>query len=274
MLYYSRSIDQGKVRTYHRPLSMDPLKAKVQLVVTEEMPILDILQGFYTTAVINVISWNKAYAIFARSTFLDFKTYSLKPLDPFFIESLRKYHRRGWQWEETLRRQDYSSTSSLQPLRRIGDKHTWIIHLPTQGVKKAYQPDLVLEHSHFGIVCRRSSTGPSGPMAHHLISAANFGHISLEHRFVTNGRGDFSSFLAPRLDSPARMGILQAEPEERPDWAQNITEMINDIHLYTSRGVKAFVPPKHWRTFDNEIPRWYKQWYRPASLEDVDNLFS
>ncbi|RMZ88245.1 hypothetical protein DV736_g4532, partial [Chaetothyriales sp. CBS 134916] len=278
--YAMRTLVQ--IRTYHRPSAVDPERAKVQLIVTSQMPILGILGGFYTTAVLNVISWNKAYALFARDTFLDRTTYMLKPLDTYFETLLRKYKRRGWSWAEIMRPEDYSPRTSIQPNRRLGDRHTWTISLPTEGVEKAPQPDLVLEYSCFMLQPRRTRSNPT--TLSYLLSAEPFQHLSLNYRYVRAGRLTWIGFLAERLHSYAKLDILAMEPKDRPKWVRRDERFhynIMDDFYHNSDVLTQFQKPKDWRTFDSEIPRWYKQWYSslspqalefPAELEDQSDF--
>ena len=65
----------------------------------------------------------------------------LKPLDSYFEKLLQKYVRRGWVFEEVMGEEDESSMAALQTLRRLDDRFTWTIRLPTVGVGKPPQPD-------------------------------------------------------------------------------------------------------------------------------------
>ena len=52
--------------------------SRIQLFVARDLALQGILQGLYMTAVLNIITWNKAYALFARDTFVRRKSYMLK----------------------------------------------------------------------------------------------------------------------------------------------------------------------------------------------------
>jgi hypothetical protein len=240
------------------------------------MPILDILAGFYTTAVLNVISWNKAYAIFARDTFLDHKTYMLKPLDRYFETLIRKYNQRGWLWEEIMRPEDHDPSTSIQPIRRLGDRFSWTIPLSTQDVERPQQPDLVLEYSSFTLRPRRSRSRPA--TASYLLSTESFQHIALNYRFVRPGRLDWTSFLADRLYSYANLALLAMKPEDRPVWFSPGSRhrrliCVGDQVFYDQKTIDEFRRPEGWRTFDQNIPQWYSQWYQglDSSLREFDS---
>lgn len=105
-----------------------------------------ILTSFYTTAVVNIISWDCAYSIFPDVTFLKKKTYQLKPLSNYYGFLLTKYHRRGWVCLQVPRNDDGKWTSSLQTYasRRVGDSKCWKMKLDTTDVEPG-PPSSVLE---------------------------------------------------------------------------------------------------------------------------------
>ncbi|TVY86545.1 hypothetical protein LAWI1_G008802, partial [Lachnellula willkommii] len=126
-------------------------QTKIQIVATRGIPIQAILRGFYTTAVVNIITWNKAYSVFPDCTFLERKTYMLQPLDDWFGAQLVKYSSRGWMTLETQWEEDKKPSHSLQDStqRRVGDSHTWTIALNTDGVETSLTPDYVIEYACF-----------------------------------------------------------------------------------------------------------------------------
>lgn len=143
-------------------------RRKVQLVITSGLPVQVILCHYYTTAVTNFISWNKAYSIFPRATFLLYETIPLKPVDDAFGRLHAKYSQRGWRMrtepvpfshEGDLhasgdRRQPLGDVSKHGGYRRIGDRDSWVMRLgDTAGVEGSshFVPDSVLEYSGFQI---------------------------------------------------------------------------------------------------------------------------
>lgn len=53
------------------------------------------VERVYTTVVVNVISWNKAYALSPRLSFIHRETYMLKPLNDYIGRAVAKYGNRG-----------------------------------------------------------------------------------------------------------------------------------------------------------------------------------
>lgn len=140
------------------------MELKVQLIATPGPPVGAILRGYYMTAVVNFISWNKAYSIFPRATLLFHETVLLtKPGDydePQLSRNLAKYRQRGWR----LRTESVISNSPYHrhPLgdpdkcqnRRVGDSGTWVMRLgDTAAIEgsNSVVPDFVLEYSCFRI---------------------------------------------------------------------------------------------------------------------------
>jgi hypothetical protein len=104
---------------------------KIQIVSTRSTPVQAILHGFYTTAVVNFLSWNKAYSIFPDITFLHPRTtYPLKRIDRSYPPLLAKYEIRGWTMSDPI-------------------PETRKIALNTTGVGTPRVPDFVLESSCF-----------------------------------------------------------------------------------------------------------------------------
>ena len=121
-----------QVRTFTKRRE-DSTEAQIQLVCTgggnPKQPLYAILNGFYTTLVVNVISWNKAYAIYPKPSFIYHKTYLLTKISDYFGKLLMKYNKRGWKSQDLLWPEDEVSHSSMLDDRRVGDRHTWSVNL-------------------------------------------------------------------------------------------------------------------------------------------------
>ncbi|KAI0148170.1 hypothetical protein F4776DRAFT_660343 [Hypoxylon sp. NC0597] len=128
-------------------------KSKIQLTVTHCIPLLAILRTYYTTAVINFISWDKAYSLFPRATFLYHETMPLKPVNEHFGRLHSKYSERGWRMRTQPITYDVypgrKSPFGQKANRRVGDEDTWKIRLDTTFVERPSKPISVLEYSGF-----------------------------------------------------------------------------------------------------------------------------
>ncbi|RYP78129.1 hypothetical protein DL770_006919 [Monosporascus sp. CRB-9-2] len=133
---------------------------KVQLLIMSGPPVQAILVCCYTTALINFISWNKAYSIFPRATFLLHETVPLAPVYEVVGSHHAKWSKRGWRLRTKA---VYTSGADIeQPLgylgrngdRRIGDSDTWVIRLDGATLvdkSASFAPDSVLEYSGFHV---------------------------------------------------------------------------------------------------------------------------
>lgn len=234
---------------------------KIQLVVTQEQPILNIITGFYMTAVMNIVSWNKAYSIFAHDTLLQNRTYMMKPSDDYFEKLLRKYSLRGWDRADILQREEHSCNTSIQPFRRVGDRHTWTIPLPVHNVRQSKQPDLFLEYCCFELLPQPYSPGHT----HYSVSGRPFQHVTLEYCIVAPQMrfGSWSKFLAERLHAAAKQQLLSMPPGERPWWFAGTSEHaiahLDSWHFYGYLHQSAeWEGSKHVK---HEIPQWFDQWF-------------
>lgn len=88
----------------------------------------------------NVIAYDRAYALYPRATFEDHLSLYCKQVDDRDLSAIQKYKSRGWtivhEWPTV-------DPFSLQPINRdiiplgprwIGDKHSWSISLSLQGI--------------------------------------------------------------------------------------------------------------------------------------------
>jgi hypothetical protein len=49
------------------------------------------------------------------------------------------------------------------------------------------------------------------------------------------------------------------KPKDRPTWFD--PHFSSDPRFYAQKTIDEFQRPEGWRTFDEDIPRWYDQWY-------------
>ena len=127
-----------QVETYRRDGHDDEKGVKageVQIISTKGSPLPSILD-FYTTAVCNIITWNKAYALFPYETFIEHKTLLLKQTDSWTESLLLKYERRGWKvkmWDELTELEKWDNLK-----RSVGDQHTWQMDLDTRSLEQPW----------------------------------------------------------------------------------------------------------------------------------------
>jgi hypothetical protein len=132
-------------------------RVRVLLYVTDTSPAFIFLNCDWVLLSIssNFVTWNKAYSLFPYLTFVQREGYYLmscidSAMDHDSGRQLRavsaagyKLKDLGWypkQYDVIARR------------RRFGDKHSWIIDLPTQGVTASKLPDGAIGSSAFTIM--------------------------------------------------------------------------------------------------------------------------
>jgi hypothetical protein len=132
----------GQVRTYVRDTQV------IQLVCgrSRRRPVQSILVGFYGSAIMNVITWNRAYCLFPHTTFVERGMCALRTyLRKSEKEAMVKYSQRGWP---VL---DWSPLPELQAARRVGDSMTWVIPFETCPVGEVPAEDKEVECVRFAV---------------------------------------------------------------------------------------------------------------------------
>jgi hypothetical protein len=228
-----------------------------------DIPVASILETFYTTALLNVITWNKAYAVFPQPTFLHHKTFLLKSLTDYYGPLLGKLTSRGWKTYPTLsldeedgirdawlRRTDVGGGSEICR-RRFGDKSSWIIPLPTYEIKWPDMPDSVLAYSEFEIMTEDAHTASPDLDLHvsrYHIFCPIFKSLVLRHQYIYC---TVILELGDRLEALTRLELLKMKPSERPaDLTQRNT--FSSGRLWES----TFDRPESWTYYDEDLIEW------------------
>ncbi|KAI0083367.1 hypothetical protein BDY19DRAFT_900417 [Irpex rosettiformis] len=123
------------VFTFHKQSPTIPGKRlQVQVIVANTCP-MEVILWFHSTVVINVISWDRAYSLYPRATFEHRKSVLLRQRHHNFDDVIQKYTNRGFGFVFTLDHDDLKSDPAFASSPRwIGDGHSWVIDLPTEGV--------------------------------------------------------------------------------------------------------------------------------------------
>lgn len=134
---------------YERKSWPRPRPKQIKITITCVPPIVAIINlGRYSTICLNIISWNKAYAIFPKSSFIWHKGFLAHVLDGKLKDD---YSRYGWRTQDVQWVEDEARDKSFVRERRVGDKHSWMILFDTTDVSWSPTPDFVLEHAVFSI---------------------------------------------------------------------------------------------------------------------------
>jgi hypothetical protein len=237
---------------------------------------------FYTTAVVNFITWNAAYSIFPDLTFIKRSTYQLTQLTPFYGEQVAKYGPRGWKLLETVSDGDHRHTKSLRlddgknAERRVGDSFTWKIDLDINGVTPG-APSSVIEHCFFAISRNEISSAYAVfhpeperySTSHYVTHMSVFKSCVLKYQYLTNrvNRGyawkeerDTHRFFwkqqAGRLNELTRIECDKLPEDERP------VDIVNSVEreYFTHAAAIRRNPPEGWTFWDSEVPEWFKEY--------------
>lgn len=246
-------------------LKIDPVtgkELKVQLILAQGPPIQAILRGFYTTIVVNFLSWNRAYAIYPIPTFLNHKGYMLRDEAEFEENLASKYRSRGWSYEDVEWTTGNPTNHLMKLPRRVGDRYTWQIDLDTTNVSPSQMPDSVLDYAEFGIRNFFSNQFPQR-FAHYPISAKAFRACTLRHEYLYAPNG-WIEFLQEKMDHFTLRELRKLTLAERPaDDALN--DLIGDGNGVYQRvddivDSQGWVKPDTWTYYDCEIPDLYREW--------------
>ncbi|KAL8823699.1 MAG: hypothetical protein Q9191_005627 [Dirinaria sp. TL-2023a] len=258
----------------------DSTEAKVQLIQTKHQPLLEILRGFYTTLVVNVITWNKAYALFPQPSFVHHKAYMLKPINDYFGKLVAKYDMRGWTSQGIVWPEDKASHGSILEHRRLGDRFTWTVPFNTEGVRHAAQPDSVLEYSNFRLL--EATHSPVGTLRasadefliptrnHNLagfyrVRGGVFKALTLKYRYISaDAEGFWYRFAGPRLEKLSYIELYKTASSARPQSLMDDVESDSPLYDLCSKVDRCGIAIP---SYDHEIPGWYATWERQLASE-------
>ncbi|KAL9605024.1 MAG: hypothetical protein Q9179_001655 [Wetmoreana sp. 5 TL-2023] len=229
-----------------------------------------ILSGFYTTLVVNVVTWNTAYALYPQPSFLYHKTYLLRPLTDYLGETLAKYDTRGWKSQDVLWPEDEASHGSMLNRRRLGDRLTWKIPLDVRGVDRPDKPDSVLEYSCWKLTRRLADRRDDTETDFHYYSAEaqEFKAVTLGYRYTFHSYSDsfWLDFVGPRMD---RMTLLELYKVPVSSRSQHISDTM-ERRSWGLRNLGNELARCNIRlpSYDHEIPGWWAEWEKQKASKD------
>lgn len=135
--------DRHQIFTLRHPA--DPSRVvHLYLISLHAFPLKAIVEGCWTTSLVNFISYRMAYSMFPSSTFTDKAPYLLENLGRNWDLPLQKYRDRGLH-SEVLRSPRFDRNHhAFQKCRKAGDKYSWKIPLDTRDMQ-ILKPDPVPE---------------------------------------------------------------------------------------------------------------------------------
>ena len=220
----------------------------IQIVITKGLPLQAILRSYYTTILVNIITWNKAYSAYPLPTFIKHKGYLLHTVNGHLARQLDKYTTRGWRFQGVAWPEEKEQVNCpMRSVRRLGDIFTWRIPFDTTHVHWSSKPDQVIEYSNFSCHINRgepdTEDGPS-----YRVSATLFKALTLKYRYIYGDRY-WMQQLGSRMETLSRFELRKLEPAKRPPYDR-----------WTCLRDLKFKKPDTWTYWDSEIPEWYHLW--------------
>ncbi|MCJ1377364.1 hypothetical protein MMC17_000459 [Xylographa soralifera] len=254
----------GHQESYRRPDDSGGI-TEVRVTKTEYPPLREVLSDSYSTGQVNFMTSHKAYAIFPRPTFLQYKTYTLNILDEACWSTLAKYTQRGWKTQDVLWEEEESPHHPIRKLRCIGDYSTWIIPFDTTNVEKSNIPDEVFEKAQFGM--KKSDDAHPDTEWNYTIDTEIFSAFTLRYQYIfaENDYDFWNIIVEERTDRLTSIERMKLDKKRRFlfDDAQRI--ICNRYH----DAVKSFDAPNTWTYYDDELPKWYKAWKDKQQKKDL-----
>jgi len=230
-------------------------KILLDVFMGEKAAIAQALMCYPFTASLNFLSWNKVYALFPYSTFGKSESYLLRDMDAVKYAQLEgivsdglKFKSVAWTHREapeglnprhdftdTLFHQDADELGELVRIRRIGDRHTWVVKLDTKGLSVPDIPTSVLESATFQLRGPHHH-GQLSNVAHYVMDCdCIINHPVLKHQYVTLSLGTQDD------DSDER----KARHSYYIRKCQDLNTRLNELTLIALRGMHTDDRPLH-----------------------------
>jgi hypothetical protein len=212
-----------------------------------------------TTLSLNIITWNKAYSVFPSLSFVDKTAFSLEydTTSASLLDNVGRWHRRIAAAGYKIKDISWSRVQdpSLARRRRMCDKHTWVIDLPTQEITASPVPDGAIASTTFAIV----EIGPG-------FDEATAGYLKsfdralsspvLRHEYVTHYSKNSAyeakiEFVKARLLAQTYMELGKLELKDRPPRFSQIKdhpEILKDDQFWAN-----VTKPSWWTYYDDDV---------------------
>ena len=231
------------------------------------------MNSSWATVTANIISWNKAYAIYPRSTFIDRKLYLLN-LDrvcesaggvksPRHYDLIEEYEGLGWALDAHYYQYGNDVRYPFGNDRLLADSNTWVIAFDVGGVTPSQVPDGPLECSHWTFEANQcESREPHPSHMHQLCSTQVFWHPALRYWYSINyadSNYSWAAFLTlkcnrefarqvNKLTSAAKNSLLATLLSERK------------VDTWEALRQFDFKAPSDWEDGDDKVKDWWNEW--------------
>ncbi|CAD0089984.1 unnamed protein product, partial [Aureobasidium vineae] len=246
-----------------------PGSPQIRFHLTRTSPLHSILTDCaFSTAHVNVITWNKAYCMFPNVTFMDRRMYFLHHPDEAMGQVLSKYSAHGWRTSNWV---DYDQTRGCNKLgirekfRRVGDSSTWVIPLNLYKIRRPECPDSMIESCSFHIFpdfgTQESQHAVTG-LKTFSIGAQTFSCCMLKHIYTFHAPDvSWIVFLREKLSRMIMLEILKAgdtgliAKTRQPDF-MSVDHKCCPLLKFRPR----FQRPDGWESVDYMVPVWFEEW--------------
>ena len=248
------------------------VKSAIRLHMTNDPPLYNVVREAYFTAEANIMSWNKAYSLFALPTFVLKTCYSLQAWGERSSNSAQILSGRGLNVQGVLWPEDKRRNHPIRERRRVGDRYTWTIPFDTRKVQTSKTPDYVLEYACFGCIAldgeyddKEPYDDLGGQVRHYSLNMQMFEAKVLRYVY-SFGEFSMQKFFEARLHAFTILELHKLNATERPPDYEEILLITSDMIYYALEG---FIPPASWTYRDDEVPKWYKAWekHRPEEAD-------
>ncbi|KAF3903657.1 hypothetical protein AA313_de0206542 [Arthrobotrys entomopaga] len=182
--------------------------SRVEVILTRGMEISAILDGYYSTYIMNFFTYRKAYCLFPYHTITLKEGYRTTPSfnSDKISSGLEKYHDRGYTLAEYGAYHMCKLFCPLRPHRRIGDRFTWTIEFPIGDILEPDDIEMPIEANTFGLRLHSSfeyANEARDFQARDFVYVAVlcYKHKLLKHNILVDNRLDsWRQFLAETLE--------------------------------------------------------------------------
>ncbi|KAM0805777.1 hypothetical protein BDR22DRAFT_816662 [Usnea florida] len=270
-------VDEGPFfsRVERRRFTRDTdVKSAIRLHTMHCPPVFNAVSEADFTAQVNIMSWNKAYSVFALPTFILKTCYLLRSWDERAANSANILSRKGLNVQGVLWPEDKRRNHPIRARRRVGDRYTWTIPFDTKKVQMSKTPDYVLEHVCFecsALDAEYDDNEPypdlQGEIRYYCLSMGVLESKVLKYSY-TFGEFAMREFFKARLHASTILELRKLNAAERPpNYEQILLHTTSDA---IDGALWGFNPPTSWIYRDDEVAKWYKAWemHKP---EDADS---
>ncbi|KAK6498222.1 hypothetical protein TWF506_004462 [Arthrobotrys conoides] len=216
----------------------------IDIILTYGPALLSILEGYYSTYIMNFFTYNRAYNLFAYHTVLKnegFKT--LAEVSPKREEAIQKYKGRGYNIVAYGNYHSCKMQCPLRPHRRVGDMFTWMIDLPINDISIPTNPILVETYT-FRMVGHSSVKNEKGSRTFRALRNVSlkmdvFQHPNLEFPLLVDkmpSTGSWKEFLQSMMTRVAAQEQFPLDIQLADPWLQRDT-IINGKQKYFDKDV-------------------------------------